>query len=194
MVHFLYKTICIENSKYYIGIHSTNNVYDGYLGSGTILKKAVNKYGIDKFERQIVKYFDTREELISAETEYLKTISENDLFCYNVLKGGKRNTYNHPEIGAIYKDKFERNSDIFYCITTNGKLYKQRVFEKDTLNRIYNLFTIASDKIAERLTWIINDKNYNELGLKVLNDIQQTADFPENLVITEMSWECAILA
>ena len=32
--HFLYKTIRPKTGEFYIGVHSTNDPYDGYQGSG----------------------------------------------------------------------------------------------------------------------------------------------------------------
>ncbi len=31
------------NGKYYVGVHKTSNIEDGYLGSGTALSNAINK-------------------------------------------------------------------------------------------------------------------------------------------------------
>jgi hypothetical protein len=44
--HFIYKTTNLLNNKFYIGMHSTSNLKDGYLGSGTHLRYAIRKYGI----------------------------------------------------------------------------------------------------------------------------------------------------
>lgn len=46
----IYKTINKINGKVYVGVHYTSK-NDGYLGSGIILLRAVNKYGSDNFER-----------------------------------------------------------------------------------------------------------------------------------------------
>ncbi len=49
--HFTYLTTNRENGKQYIGDHSTNNLNDGYLGSGEIIKNSVKKYGRQNFNR-----------------------------------------------------------------------------------------------------------------------------------------------
>jgi hypothetical protein len=40
MFHFIYKTISITTGKYYIGMHSIDNLADGYKGSGTVLNQS----------------------------------------------------------------------------------------------------------------------------------------------------------
>ena len=44
MYHYFYKITNKLNNHYYYGIHSTDNLNDGYMGSGRKLRRAINKY------------------------------------------------------------------------------------------------------------------------------------------------------
>lgn len=87
--HIIYKTTNKINGKIYIGIHSTSNLNDGYLGSGRLFLKALKKYGKDNFKREILFDLPTRgeaekkEEIIVCE-EFVKNNNN-----YNVALGGR---------------------------------------------------------------------------------------------------------
>jgi len=67
MKHFIYKTTH-KNGKYYIGRHSTDDLDDGYIGSGKWPRSIKDKSSLT---REIIEFVDTFEELISAEIKYL---------------------------------------------------------------------------------------------------------------------------
>lgn len=54
--NFIYKTTNLINNKFYIGKHSTNDLNDNYLGSGTALNRAIKKYGRKNFKREILEF------------------------------------------------------------------------------------------------------------------------------------------
>lgn len=86
MIYYtIYKITNKFNGKYYIGKHQTNNLDDGYMGSGKYLKHAINKYGIECFSKEILHVFATEEEMNQKEKE-LVVINEHS---YNLCEGGK---------------------------------------------------------------------------------------------------------
>lgn len=88
--HYFYKITNTINNKIYYGIHSTNDLNDGYMGSGRALIRAFKKYGKENFIKEIIKFFDTREELSNYEKEQVteKFIKENN--NYNISIGGEQ--------------------------------------------------------------------------------------------------------
>ena len=88
MYHIVYKTINRVNNKYYYGVHSTDNLNDGYLGSGTNLLRAINKYGKESFERVIICMFNDRDGALMYEKSLVTSIILEDKKCYNIVEGG----------------------------------------------------------------------------------------------------------
>lgn len=87
--HFLYKVVNVKNEKYYIGIHSTNNLDDGYLGSGTRLKKSIQYHERKSHEREILEFFETREDALIKEFDIVNEVLLKDPKCMNLTIGGK---------------------------------------------------------------------------------------------------------
>lgn len=86
--HYFYKTTNNINGKYYYGIHSTNDLDDGYKGSGVLLREAFDKYGKENFTTEILKFFDNREELSEYEKKFINSKIIHDSDCYNIGIGG----------------------------------------------------------------------------------------------------------
>lgn len=76
------------NGKKYIGKDAKNN--PNYLGSGLLLKKAINKYGKHNFEKVILKdNIITLEELDKSEIYFIDFFDAvNDKTFYNIASGG----------------------------------------------------------------------------------------------------------
>lgn len=88
MINLIYITTNLINGKQYVGKHTTELLEDGYLGSGEILNKAINKYGRNYFKRETIEICQTPEELDYKEIYWIKeknTLAPNG---YNVTKGG----------------------------------------------------------------------------------------------------------
>lgn len=89
MKHYLiYKTICTITDRYYIGMHETPYMKDGYLGSGKILKASINKYGKENHIRTILHALNSRDEMIAKEIEIVTENLLKDVLCMNLTTGG----------------------------------------------------------------------------------------------------------
>ena len=88
--HYLYKTTNLINTKFYVGMHSTSNLNDGYLGSGVYLRRSIRKYGETNFKMEILEFCDSREILIEKEKEFVNIDFISNPFCMNLMIGGGR--------------------------------------------------------------------------------------------------------
>jgi group I intron endonuclease len=91
--HFLYKTTNLLNGKFYIGIHSTSNLKDGYLGSGTRLRRSIRKYGEENFKMEILQFFNDRQTLFEEEKKLVNNDLLKDPLCMNLKPGGTGGCY-----------------------------------------------------------------------------------------------------
>ena len=67
--HYLYKITNLITGEYYYGVHSTNNLNDGYFGSGTQLKNNIQTYGKSNFLKEILEFFPDRKSLMLCESK-----------------------------------------------------------------------------------------------------------------------------
>jgi hypothetical protein len=86
--HYIYKTTNLISGKYYIGMHSTHNLDDGYMGSGRRLRYSINKYGEENHKVEILEFVDSRAELIKREEEIVNLNEIAKQECMNLRVGG----------------------------------------------------------------------------------------------------------
>ena len=86
--HVIYKTTCTVTGKWYIGMHSTDNIDDGYLGSGMRLWRSVNKHGKQNHTTEILEHFQDRASLALREKELVEE-AKKDPMCINIGPGGQ---------------------------------------------------------------------------------------------------------
>ena len=85
--NYIYLITNQVNNKIYVGKHSTNNLDDGYMGSGILIKKAITKYGIENFTKEYLAFCDTEEKLNWFEKFYIKKYKAREV-GYNLTDGG----------------------------------------------------------------------------------------------------------
>lgn len=166
--HYFYKILNTVNNKYYYGIHTTDDIYDGYAGSGTLLKSVYKKYGKENCIKYILKFFEDRRSLLEYEKEIINNELLEDYNCYNILVGGG-GTYNpmtpvitiDGESKVVSKEEYKNNKHI-YKHPTSGKIHIN--------NGIKNKLVLPSD-LEKWLQngWMIGETNKSTIGKIVIN-------------------------
>jgi hypothetical protein len=163
--HYLYKITNTKNGKYYIGMHSTDNLEDGYFGSGKRITNSIRRHGKEAHKKEILEYFDNRESLRQNEIKIVNEDLLNDPMCMNLQPGGGGGFGNEEhrikcqKAGAIATNKLNR---IHYLIENDaewretfsnqikkGQLSGNQGFKKSFSNKSH------TDEVKK----IIGDKN-----------------------------------
>ena len=134
-IHYIYKTTCNVTKRYYIGMHSTTNLEDGYLGSGKRLRYSIRKYGKENFRLEILEFFDSREKLVEREKELVNEALLLDILCMNLKQGGT---------GGIFTVEHLRRISIL------GNLKKSEKLKNDTFYREAYLKKISDSRKGEK--------------------------------------------
>lgn len=87
---YVYRITNLINQKEYVGVHTTSNLDDGYMGSGIAIMRAVKKHGVDNFRKEIIQFFDSESEAYDYESQIVNEeyVSRED--TYNMTLGGKK--------------------------------------------------------------------------------------------------------
>jgi len=88
MFYYLYQITNNVNGKIYVGVHKTKSLDDGYMGSGKIINRAIKKYGIDNFEKDILEFFENQELMYAREKEIVTEELLQEKHVYNLRRGG----------------------------------------------------------------------------------------------------------
>lgn len=119
--HYFYKITNIINGHFYYGVHNTDNLNDGYMGSGKRLLVAYEKYGIESFKKEIIRFFDTADEAFKYESEYVTESLTKDDNCYNIQMGGR--TFNTSGLLPV----IDKDGNCF-LVNKNDERYKNGEF------------------------------------------------------------------
>jgi group I intron endonuclease len=156
-IHYIYKTTCLITNRYYIGMHSTNNLEDNYMGSGLRLRRSIRKYGVDNHIKEILEFFESREELSNREKEIVTFELVNEALCMNLVTGGGG--------GYISKEGVKKGAEV-----TNEK-YKDKLSEWRSKGGKKNFELNGNSLKGHRCDW--SGKKHTEETKKKISEIRK---------------------
>ena len=156
--HYFYKITNLLNNHFYYGVHNTNKLEDGYMGSGRRLKIAIEKYGICNFRKEILKFFNSEEEAYQYESEMVNETLVNSYDCYNIALGGKRpKTKNLVAVIddnnlsiSIQLEEYKKNKDLY---KTSWKDKHHTKEQKNSVRQKMTPVNSTNDRV-----WVTNMK------------------------------------
>ena len=124
-INYVYLTTNLINNKQYVGEHHTNNINDDYLGSGTYLLRSIKKHDKSNFKKEILEYFNNKQEAIDNQEKYI--------IQYNTLTP---NGYNiSPKGGHHCKDSISEETRKKISDTKKGYKLSEKIKQK--INFVY---------------------------------------------------------
>ena len=146
--HYFYKITNNLNGHFYYGVHNTDNLDDGYMGSGRRLHYAYKKYGIENFTKEILKFFNTSKEAFEYEGEIVNETLMKDPNCYNIQGGGK--SWNTEGLVAVQDKDGKR-----FLVLVNDERY----LSGELISTAKGYF-VAKDKAGKMYYISKNDTRY----------------------------------
>lgn len=157
-IHYIYKTTCILTGKFYIGMHSTFNLDDGYIGSGKILWRSIKKYGIENHKKEILEFCKDRIELKYKEKEIVNRNFIQNKNNMNIMEGGG---------GGFISDEQQRQRSIAGANAFKNKLKTDLEFKKWWSKKSSETMTILHKKGKIKYDTFTRKKHTEETKKKI---------------------------
>lgn len=106
--NYTYVITNLVNNKIYYGTHSTDDLNDGYMGSGTLLAQAKKKYGKKNFNLSILGFYKDFKSARDAERELVTIDVVNDPMTYNLKIGGEGRRRIGYRVSSETKEKISK--------------------------------------------------------------------------------------
>jgi len=107
--NYVYIITNLINEKQYIGDHSTDDLKkDYYFGSGKNIKRAIKKYGKKNFKKEIIEFFNTKQEAFNAQEMYINQYNTLVPNGYNISPKGGMNVTN------CYSDEMKKRMSLMH--------------------------------------------------------------------------------
>jgi len=155
--NYVYKITNTVNGMEYIGVHRTDNIDDGYMGSGKLVKRSIAKHGKESFTKEILEYFPTYREALIKEKGIVTLEYANRDDTYNLREGG----YGKCEWSDKWRKEFSEYKKAQWADTA---------WREDMIKKIY------TNERAEKISRSLKGKSRENPQNKDLEKIRKTAE------------------
>ena len=140
-------------------MHTSSEVDDGYLGSGTAILAAIKKYGKKNFIREVLCFCKTTDEAFRNEAVFIKEYNTIVPFGYNISpKGG------HTVVGGVSKETKQKISE-----SSMGKASWSKGLTKKTDERLMK----TSEAMKKNIPWSVGLTKETNKSLKQASESQK---------------------
>lgn len=141
--HYIYKTTCQVTGKFYVGMHSTDDLEDGYLGSGKILGYSLAKHGKESHKKEILEFCETRDQLKKREAELVNEELLADPLNINLKYGGEGG-WDHARVWTA--DRRKTRSELLKTLWENHEYReKQKPHQRNNMKKLHQLGLMRYD-------------------------------------------------
>ena len=148
----IYKTTNLINGHFYVGKDKHNN--PEYIGSGILLQRAIKKYGIGNFKKEILEICESYKHMNEREKYWIKELncckSKN---CYNISTGGDGGdniTFNPNRDQFVEKQRLRTGELNSLFGKTHTKESKQKMSHSGEENGMYGKNHTDESKLKQK--------------------------------------------
>jgi hypothetical protein len=165
----IYKITNTSNGKLYIGKDESSR--ESYYGSGRLIRRAIQKYGKECFEKEIIEEVSNRELLQDREKHWIAYYNSTDReIGYNISKGGDGGDTisNHPNRAEIVKKMSEAN--------------KGRVFTEEHRRKLRENHNSKNPEVMKKISEALKGRKKSEEHRRKLSEVNKGKKIPKDVV------------
>ena len=174
---YIYLITNTINGKKYVGkcerpTHKTTK----YMGSGTYIKSAIKKYGIEFFTKEILEENLSKELICERERYWIQKLNTQSEFGYNLTEGGDGLT--NPS-ADVRKRISEKNKKLVGNLSSRygTKLTDEH---KESL-RVFNTGKIISEETKQKISKSLSNRVLSDKTKKKMSENRLGKPLPQNV-------------
>lgn len=174
--HYVYQITNTINGNIYVGVRQSKvspSCDTGYWGSGTAVKRAIKKYGIENFKKDILSTHYTRQDALAAEAEIVTIEFALREDTYNLKAGGCGGSIK----GTMSTEGLEKMSKALKGKRTHnkGKPWSDDVKKKISDSKKGKKLAPRSDEVKKKISESNKGKHSHNKG-KPWSDARRAAE------------------